>query len=69
MLVNWTFYVFLGAMKTEKCRQIPYSQTDVVLSLSLDHGLLDNDKFYSETPSKRTSIVGLQKAGVDNFAS
>jgi 3-oxoacyl-ACP reductase-like protein len=61
MLVNRTFYVFLGS--TKDCHQIRYSLTDVVLSLSPDHGLFDNDIIYSETASKRSSIVGLQKAG------
>jgi hypothetical protein len=69
MLVNRTFYVFLGSTKTEKRHQIRYSLTDVVLSLSPDRGLFDNDKIYSETALKRSSIVGLQKARVDTFAS
>src|SRR6267154_5032706 len=69
ILVNRTFDVFLCATKTEKCRQIPYSLTDAVLSSSPDHGLFDNNKIFSETPSKRSSIIRLQKVGVDNFAS
>jgi 3-oxoacyl-ACP reductase-like protein len=69
VLVNRTFYVFLGATKTEKCCQIRYSLADVLVSLSPDHGLFDNDEIYSETPSQRFSIAGLQKVGVDNFAS
>jgi len=68
MLVNRTFHILLGATKTEKCRQTRYPLTDVVLALPPDHGLFDNEFFYSETPSKRSSIVGLQKLGVD-FAS
>jgi 3-oxoacyl-ACP reductase-like protein len=46
MLVKRTFYFFLDATKTEKYRQIPYSLTEVVLSLSPDHGMFDNDKIY-----------------------
>jgi len=69
MLVNRTFYVFLGATNTEKCRQFRYSiPAEVVLSLSSGHYLFINDKIYSEN-SKRFSVVGLQKAGVDKFAS
>ena len=66
MLVNGTFYVFLGDTKTEKCHQIRYSLPDVVLSSSIspDHVTFGRNKSYSENPLKRSSVVGLQKAGL-----
>ena len=48
MLVN--FLHFLGAIKTKKAScQIVTHPTQVVLLLSPNHGLFDNDRLYSES--------------------
>ena len=48
MLVN--FLCFLGAIKTKKAsHQIVTHPTQVVLSLSPNHRLFDNDRLYSES--------------------
>lgn len=72
MTCLWTFRVFLGVLKTKASRQIVAGTCLAQVKSSFRYhpitACLATIKHYSESPSKRSSSVGLQKPGVDIFA-